>query len=63
MPEGLVYEGVWDSPTQFSGGSAAQSSTLQCFDVLLGIQDSPAQGKWKYQWYKTSGWKLQLFWD
>uniref|UniRef100_A0A674I5C2 Indoleamine 2,3-dioxygenase 1 n=1 Tax=Terrapene triunguis TaxID=2587831 RepID=A0A674I5C2_9SAUR len=38
MPEGLVYEGVWDSPKQFFGGSAAQSSTLQCFDVLLGIQ-------------------------
>uniref|UniRef100_A0A674I6A7 Indoleamine 2,3-dioxygenase 1 n=1 Tax=Terrapene triunguis TaxID=2587831 RepID=A0A674I6A7_9SAUR len=44
MPEGLVYEGVWDSPKQFFGGSAAQSSTLQCFDVLLGIQHSAAQG-------------------
>ncbi|CAM2108463.1 indoleamine 2,3-dioxygenase 1 isoform X3 [Caretta caretta] len=44
MPEGLVYEGVWDSPKQFSGGSAAQSSTLQCFDVLLGIQHRAAQG-------------------
>ncbi|XP_043359041.1 indoleamine 2,3-dioxygenase 1 isoform X2 [Dermochelys coriacea] len=44
MPEGLVYEGVWDSPKQFSGGSAAQSSTLQCFDVLLGIQHRTAQG-------------------
>ncbi|KAG6932200.1 indoleamine 2,3-dioxygenase 1, partial [Chelydra serpentina] len=44
MPEGLVYEGVWDSPKQFSGGSAAQSSTLPCFDVLLGIQHSAAQG-------------------
>ncbi|XP_043392333.1 indoleamine 2,3-dioxygenase 1 isoform X1 [Chelonia mydas] len=44
MPEGLVYEGVWDSPKQFFGGSAAQSSTLQCFDVLLGIQHRAAQG-------------------
>ncbi|XP_053875517.1 indoleamine 2,3-dioxygenase 1-like isoform X1 [Malaclemys terrapin pileata] len=44
MPEGLVYEGVWDSPKQFFGGSAAQSSTLQCFDVLLGIQHSTTQG-------------------
>ncbi|XP_006113319.2 indoleamine 2,3-dioxygenase 1 [Pelodiscus sinensis] len=44
MPEGLVYEGVWEAPRQFSGGSAAQSSTLQCFDILLGIPHSTAQG-------------------
>ncbi|XP_004707722.1 indoleamine 2,3-dioxygenase 1 [Echinops telfairi] len=38
LPEGLLYEGVWDTPKQFSGGSAGQSSIFQCFDVLLGIQ-------------------------
>lgn len=38
LPDGLIYEGVWDAPQQFSGGSAAQSTTLQCFDMLLGIQ-------------------------
>uniref|UniRef100_UPI00398EA5F4 indoleamine 2,3-dioxygenase 1 isoform X2 n=1 Tax=Pristiophorus japonicus TaxID=55135 RepID=UPI00398EA5F4 len=38
FPEGLLYEGVWDKPRQFSGGSAAQSSTLQSFDEFLGIR-------------------------
>ncbi|XP_037380247.2 indoleamine 2,3-dioxygenase 1-like [Talpa occidentalis] len=38
MPEGLLYEGVWDTPQAYAGGSAAQSSLFQCFDVLLGIQ-------------------------
>ncbi|XP_058145910.1 indoleamine 2,3-dioxygenase 1 [Dasypus novemcinctus] len=38
LPEGLLYEGVWDTPKQFAGGSAGQSSTFQCFDILLGIR-------------------------
>ncbi|KAM9670552.1 indoleamine 2,3-dioxygenase 1 [Dama dama] len=38
LSEGLLYEGVWDTPKKFAGGSAAQSSIFQCFDVLLGIQ-------------------------
>lgn len=37
LSEGLIYEGVWDTPKKFAGGSAAQSSIFQCFDVLLGI--------------------------
>ncbi|XP_073910717.1 indoleamine 2,3-dioxygenase 1 isoform X2 [Castor canadensis] len=36
LPEGLLYEGVWDTPKQYAGGSAAQSSIFQCLDVLLG---------------------------
>ncbi|XP_055972632.1 indoleamine 2,3-dioxygenase 1 [Sorex fumeus] len=36
--EGLLYEGVWDTPKKFAGGSAAQSSIFQCFDILLGIK-------------------------
>uniref|UniRef100_A0A4W2H8W9 Indoleamine 2,3-dioxygenase 1 n=1 Tax=Bos indicus x Bos taurus TaxID=30522 RepID=A0A4W2H8W9_BOBOX len=40
LSEGLLYEGVWDTPKKFAGGSAAQSSIFQCFDVLLGIQHS-----------------------
>uniref|UniRef100_A0A8D0HSF3 Indoleamine 2,3-dioxygenase 2 n=1 Tax=Sphenodon punctatus TaxID=8508 RepID=A0A8D0HSF3_SPHPU len=44
MPEGLVYEGVWDHPRQYAGGSAAQSSTIQCFDMLLGIHHDPVDG-------------------
>ncbi|XP_067269128.1 indoleamine 2,3-dioxygenase 1 [Pseudorasbora parva] len=38
MPDGLVYEGVHEKPMEFSGGSAAQSSILHCFDELLGVQ-------------------------
>ncbi|KAM5278512.1 indoleamine 2,3-dioxygenase 1 [Hipposideros larvatus] len=43
MPEGLLYEGVWDTPKKFAGGSAAQSSIFQCFDVLLGVQQSAGE--------------------
>lgn len=38
MAEGLVYEGVQAEPMEFSGGSAAQSSLLHCFDELLGVK-------------------------
>ncbi|VCW70702.1 unnamed protein product [Gulo gulo] len=38
LPKGLKYEGFSDTPKEFAGGSAAQSSIFQCFDVLLGIQ-------------------------
>ncbi|XP_053434725.1 indoleamine 2,3-dioxygenase 1 isoform X2 [Nycticebus coucang] len=38
LSEGLLYEGVWDTPKMFAGGSAGQSSVFQCFDVLLGVQ-------------------------
>ncbi|XP_037536441.1 indoleamine 2,3-dioxygenase 1 [Nematolebias whitei] len=38
MPKGLVYEGVHVKPMEFSGGSAAQSSLLHCFDELLGVK-------------------------
>ncbi|XP_060786674.1 indoleamine 2,3-dioxygenase 1 [Neoarius graeffei] len=38
MAEGLVYEGVQAEPMEFSGGSAAQSCLLHCFDELLGVK-------------------------
>ncbi|KAM4746402.1 indoleamine 2,3-dioxygenase 1 [Anableps anableps] len=38
MPKGLVYEGVQTEPMEYSGGSAAQSSLLHCFDELLGVK-------------------------
>lgn len=43
LSEGLLYEGVWDSPKKFAGGSAAQSSIFQCFDVLLGIKQDDGE--------------------
>ncbi|KAH9492789.1 hypothetical protein Btru_024723, partial [Bulinus truncatus] len=38
MPDGLVYEGVSATPIKMLGGSAAQSSTLQALDSLLGVE-------------------------
>ncbi|XP_033743762.1 myoglobin-like [Pecten maximus] len=41
LPVGLVYEGVSDDPVQMTGGSAAQSSTIQSLDAALGITHAP----------------------
>lgn len=45
MATGLVYEGVQAEPMEFSGGSAAQSSLLHCFDELLGIKHKEHSGE------------------
>lgn len=45
MPKGLVYEGVNTMPMEYSGGSAAQSSLLHCFDELLGIKHEEKSGR------------------
>ncbi len=45
MPNGLVYEGVQAEPMEYSGGSAAQSSLLHCFDELLGVKHEAKSGK------------------
>ncbi|XP_051278623.1 indoleamine 2,3-dioxygenase 1 [Dicentrarchus labrax] len=44
MPRGLVYEGVQTEPMEYSGGSAAQSSLLHCFDELLGVKHNASSG-------------------
>ncbi|XP_034452609.1 indoleamine 2,3-dioxygenase 1 [Hippoglossus hippoglossus] len=44
MPKGLVYEGVGTEAMEFSGGSAAQSSLLHCFDELLGVKHEEKSG-------------------
>ncbi|KAM9393060.1 indoleamine 2,3-dioxygenase 1 isoform 1-T1 [Pholidichthys leucotaenia] len=44
MPKGLVYEGVQTEPMEYSGGSAAQSSLLHCFDELLGVKHEAKNG-------------------
>ncbi|KAM4616717.1 indoleamine 2,3-dioxygenase 1 [Polymixia lowei] len=44
MPKGLVYEGVQTEPMEYSGGSAAQSSLLHCFDELLGVKHETKSG-------------------
>jgi len=38
LPDGLLYKGVTDTPLQYSGGNAGQSSTLAMLDVLLGVE-------------------------
>uniref|UniRef100_A0A7M4DXP8 Indoleamine 2,3-dioxygenase 2 n=1 Tax=Crocodylus porosus TaxID=8502 RepID=A0A7M4DXP8_CROPO len=35
---GLLYEGVWELPQAYSGGSAAQSTVLHAFDAFLGVR-------------------------
>ncbi|XP_043537409.1 indoleamine 2,3-dioxygenase 1 isoform X1 [Chiloscyllium plagiosum] len=49
FPEGLLYEGVWDKPQFFSGGSAAQSSTLQSFDEFLRIRHEEKNAEFLYR--------------
>ncbi|XP_067857725.1 indoleamine 2,3-dioxygenase 1 [Heptranchias perlo] len=49
FPEGLLYEGVWDKPRQYSGGSAAQSSTLHSFDEFLGVRHNEESAKFLYR--------------
>ncbi|XP_007545407.1 indoleamine 2,3-dioxygenase 2-like [Poecilia latipinna] len=44
LPRGLLYEGVSNEPVLLSGGSAAQSSAIQCFDALLCIQHEGETG-------------------
>uniref|UniRef100_A0A4W5MS28 Indoleamine 2,3-dioxygenase 1 n=1 Tax=Hucho hucho TaxID=62062 RepID=A0A4W5MS28_9TELE len=44
MLAGLVYEGVQAEPMEYSGGSAAQSSLLHCFDELLGVKHEAKSG-------------------
>lgn len=44
LPNGLVYEGVQTEPMEYSGGSAAQSSVLHCFDELLGVKHEDKGG-------------------
>lgn len=44
MPKGLVYEGVQTEAMEYSGGSAAQSSLLHCFDELLGVKHGEKSG-------------------
>lgn len=48
LPRGLLYEGVSTEPIFLSGGSAAQSSAIQCFDALLCIQHEGEAGKNMY---------------
>lgn len=46
MPKGLVYEGVQAEPMEYSGGSAAQSCLLPCFDELLGVEHEEKSGNY-----------------
>jgi indoleamine 2,3-dioxygenase len=43
IPEGIIFDGACDVPISVIGGSAAQSSPFQCFDVGLGICHGNAQ--------------------
>ena len=53
FPDGLVFEGVQLEPIKYNGASAAQSSTLQVFDVLLGVKHSGTTKEFLEQqrWY------------
>ncbi|XP_042329034.1 indoleamine 2,3-dioxygenase 2-like isoform X2 [Sceloporus undulatus] len=49
LPEGLVYEGFSEKPLSYSGGSAAESTTLHAFDELLGIQHCKESAAFLYR--------------
>jgi len=40
LPEGLLYKGVSDTPSQYCGGNAGQSSIFATLDTLLGVEHS-----------------------
>lgn len=43
FPNGQIYEGVYgEKPQKFSGGSAAQSTTIKAFDIFLGVEHDDA---------------------
>ncbi|XP_021370038.1 myoglobin-like [Mizuhopecten yessoensis] len=46
LPNGLINEGVQDSPLMMRGGSAAQSCTLQMLDAAFGIVHSEDEQKY-----------------
>uniref|UniRef100_A0A2C9LC41 Indoleamine 2,3-dioxygenase n=1 Tax=Biomphalaria glabrata TaxID=6526 RepID=A0A2C9LC41_BIOGL len=43
LPDGLVYEGISTTPIKMLGDSAAQSSTNQALDGLLGVEHKKSQ--------------------
>ena len=47
LPDGVIYDtgSGTDTYSQFSGGSNAQSSLIQFFDIVLGIQHRPTGQK------------------
>ena len=44
LPKGLIYQGVSEEPVQLSGGSAAQSASLQLLDAGLGVLHQGEEG-------------------
>ena len=52
---GLIFEGVDTEPKKFIGGSAAQSSTLPVFDILLGVEHHGTDDK---EFLDTQKWHM-----
>ena len=44
ISKGMLYEGVHEEPRQYYGGNAGQSSSLQMFDLLLGVSHEGYEG-------------------
>ena len=40
FPGGMIYEGVYSEPQQYSGASGAQNTALKAIDVYLGVKHS-----------------------
>ena len=49
FPNGLIYDGLSEDPQRFGGASAAQSSLIPVFDILLGVEKTGEGGNFLRQ--------------
>ena len=62
FPNGMIYEGVYNSePQQFSGGSAAQSTPIKALDAFLCVEHGGESGQFLCDMRTYMPWKHSQF--